>query len=859
MDVMLSILILLIDHLQVKMIHISRCSTALRKVTTATARCHHSYLHRGASVLTTTTTTTISDNNNTSSAIIRRSLTTDYDGDKSPIPHFRSNNNLFMSSKQQYPSLITAGIRHHRDPHQHGSSSSFRHLSTTSSGDDDCDDDAKESMTTKTKEEEKSPSHPPPPRPPSLKNQKTMEFQAETKQLLDIVTHSLYTDKEVFLRELISNASDACEKLRHLQSATASGGGDDATSTFADNDRPLEIHIELDEVESSLTIRDTGIGMTSDDIVSNLGTIARSGSKQFMENLKQQKSDGNNNNDVDSTLDAAKGIIGKFGVGFYSAFMVADKITVTSKPAVMDNDNNSNNNITMWTSDGTGTYDLAEIDDSVDNETRYDRGTTVKLFLKEDYWGLLSEAKIKGILQKYSNFVRFPIYVNGDRVNTVEAVWARQPNEVDRDTYVEFYKYIANAIDDPLEILHFRADAPLEVRALMFIPSFHSEKYGMERMEPGVSLYSRKVLIEHKSPDILPDWMRFVKGVVDSEDLPLSISREKSQDTALIGKLKKALTRRFLSSLEKMAKKKPEKYVEEFYREYSHFLKEGICHDYEFQPTLSKLLRFETSKNTTRELISLDTYIGNLRPEQDSIYYLTAPSREAAAMSPYVEAFEQANVEVIFVYTAIDDFVFANIGTYEGRQLVSVEKSDIDLSKFDTKKDSNDDDDKKKENDDDDDKKEKEMTLSATEAIDVCTWMKKTLGDSKVVSCRPSSRLVSSPAIVTDNESGMMRRMMRMVDNSDGRDGMPLPGQNVEINPSHPIITGLYEIKETEPVLARVLAEQIYDNCLVAAGLMDDSRTMLPRLNDLLVSLVKGARKPTSKETKEEDGDNSTK
>jgi len=767
-----------------------------------------------------------------------------------------------MSSQKQYPSLITAGIRYHRDPHQHGSSSSFRYLSTTSNGDEDGDDDAKESMTTKPKEEENL-VHPPPPqpRPPSLKNQKTMEFQAETKQLLDIVTHSLYTDKEVFLRELISNASDACEKLRHLQSATASGGGDDATSTFADNDRPLEIHIELDEVESSLTIRDTGIGMTSDDIVSNLGTIARSGSKQFMENLKQQKSDGNNNNDVDSTLDAAKGIIGKFGVGFYSAFMVADKITVTSKPAVMDNDNISNNNITMWTSDGTGTYDLAEIDDSVDNETRYDRGTTVKLFLKEDYWGLLSEAKIKGVLQKYSNFVRFPIYVNGDRVNTVEAVWARQPNEVDRDTYVEFYKYIANAIDDPLEILHFRADAPLEVRALMFIPSFHSEKYGMERMEPGVSLYSRKVLIEHKSPDILPDWMRFVKGVVDSEDLPLSISREKSQDTALIGKLKKALTRRFLSSLEKMAKKKPEKYVEEFYREYSHFLKEGICHDYEFQPTLSKLLRFETSKNTTRELISLDTYIGNLRPEQDSIYYLTAPSREAAAMSPYVEAFEQANVEVIFVYTAIDDFVFANIGTYEGRKLVSVEKSDIDLSKFDTKKDNDDDDDKNddKKKETDDDKKDKEMTLSATEAIDVCTWMKKTLGDNKVVSCRPSSRLVSSPAIVTDNESGMMRRMMRMVDNSDGRDGMPLPGQNVEINPSHPIITGLYEIKETEPVLARVLVEQIYDNCLVAAGLMDDSRTMLPRLNDLLVSLVKGARKPQSKEPKEEDGDNSTK
>ncbi|MGK3746891.1 MAG: TNF receptor-associated protein 1 [Bacillariaceae sp.] len=312
-------------------------------------------------------------------------------------------------------------------------------------------------------------------------------------------------------------------------------------------------------------------------------------------------------------------------------------------------------------------------------------------------------------------------------------------------------------------------------------------------------------------------------------------------------------------------RKEPEKYVEEFYREYSHFLKEGICHDYEFQPTLAKLLRFETNKNTTRELVSLDTYVGNLRPEQDSIYYLTAPSREAAAMSPYLEAFDRANIEVIFVYTAIDDFVMANVGTYEGRPLVSVEKSDIDLSKFDIKKKDKDenkdgDDDNKESDNKKDDKDKEEMTLSATEAIDVCMWMKKTLGDGKVVSCRPSSRLVSSPAIVTDNESGMMRRMMRMVDNSDGRDGMPLPGQNVEINPSHPIIVGLHEIKETEPVLARVLAEQVYDNCLVAAGLMDDSRTMLPRLNDLLVSLVKGARKQPKDENSgdEESKDDST-
>jgi TNF receptor-associated protein 1 len=355
---------------------------------------------------------------------------------------------------------------------------------------------------------------------------KTMEFQAETKQLLDIVTNSLYSDKEVFLRELISNASDACEKLRHVQTTGAE---------ISDSERPLEIQITLDEVESTITIQDTGIGMTQDDLISNLGTIARSGSKNFMAELEQAgSSDG---------LEIARGIIGKFGVGFYSVFMVAHKVEVITQPA-------TGGPATVWTSDGTGTYEISELDEDI----RQDRGTSVKIYLKSDYWYLVQENKIQEILTKYSNFVQFPIFVNGKRVNTVQAVWSMDPREVDYETYVEFYKYVAQAIDYPLDIVHFRAEAPLDVQALLFVPSFHSEKYGMDRMEPGVSLYSRKVLIESKSPDILPDWMRFVKGVVDSEDLPLSISREKAQDTALILKLRKALTRKFLSQLEKMAK-----------------------------------------------------------------------------------------------------------------------------------------------------------------------------------------------------------------------------------------------------------------------------------------------------------------
>ena len=412
---------------------------------------------------------------------------------------------------KNHHNILTATKSTHRPPTT--TSSMIRYFSSSSSS---SSDDASE------KKEPSSPNL-------DVKNSKTMEFKAETKQLLDIVTNSLYTDKEVFLRELISNASDACEKLRHLQQTTA--------DIIVEKERELEIQITLDEVESTITIQDTGIGMTAEELVDNLGTIARSGSKNFMAQLEQNASGA-------AGLDIARGIIGKFGVGFYSVFMVAHKVQVMTQPA-------TGGPVTVWTSDGTGTYEIGEV---TDESVRQDRGTSIKIYLDSDYWHLLSESKIQEILNKYSNFVSFPIILNGKRVNTVQAVWSMDPKEVSGETYSEFYKYIANAVDDPLDTLHFRADAPIDVQALLFVPSFHTEKYGMDRMDPGVSLYSRKVLIESKSADILPDWMRFVKGVVDSEDLPLAISREKPQDTALIHKLRKALTRKFISQLEKMAK-----------------------------------------------------------------------------------------------------------------------------------------------------------------------------------------------------------------------------------------------------------------------------------------------------------------
>ena len=283
------------------------------------------------------------------------------------------------------------------------------------------------------------------------------------------------------------------------------------------------------------------------------------------------------------------------------------------------------------------------------------------------------------------------------------------------------------------------------------------------------------------------------------------------------------------------------RFVDEFYKEYSFFLKEGICQDHEFQAPLSKLLFFETSKNPNAELTSLDEYISRMRPEQKDIYYLCAPTRDAAVNSPYLEAFEKANVEVLFMYTAIEDFVMANLEKYEGRKLISAEKSDIDLSELMEAKS---DDDKANDKEDDDKNPYKaDRKLSPDEALEFCVWFKKELGDKKISSCTVTNRLQSSPAIVTDHESGALRRMMRLVDTQDGnRDYIPLPKQHVEINPSHPVIVGIYDVIKTEPTLARVLAEQVYDNCLIAAGLLDDGRSMLPRLNDILVCVVNGAK-----------------
>jgi TNF receptor-associated protein 1 len=659
-----------------------------------------------------------------------------------------------------------------------------------------------------------------PPPIPKIPPGEKMEFKAETRQLLDIVTNSLYTDKEVFLRELVSNASDSLEKLRHLQATNQVPPGNE--------DTPLEIRIDMDEVASSITILDTGVGMTKEELVSNLGTIARSGSKSFVQQMKQTEG-----GEVDSTTQGS--IIGKFGVGFYSSFMVGQKVEVRSKSVMTPFEPAK-----AWVSDGSGSYEISDVPDGI----RQDRGSSIVIYLKEDNWDFCNEKKLETILKKYSNFVNFPIYLNGKIVNTVKALWAQDPKEISAEEYTSFYKYIANATEEPLETYHFRADAPIDIKALLFIPLKHKEKMGMERLGPGVSLYSRKILIEAKSDQILPEWLRFVKGVVDSEDLPLSISREKPQDSALVAKLRKTLTRKIVTHIARMAVKENDKYMAGFYPEYAYFLKEGICQDADAQHQLAKLLRYETSRTqekniTDSELVSFDEYIARMRPEQTDIYYLIAPTRTAALNSPYLEAFENAGVEVLLLYTAMDEYVMANMETYEGKKFVSADKGNIDFSRLaKTKADGT----EAKKEDTAEQIYKAHRELTKEEQLDFCAWFRKTL-DKKIASISCTNRLTTSPAIITDSQSGAMRRMMRMVDTGDGtKENLPLPKQQIQVNPKHPVIVGLFDIIETQPALAKVLAEQIFDNCLVAAGLLDDSRTMIPRINDILVCVVNGER-----------------
>jgi len=619
------------------------------------------------------------------------------------------------------------------------------------------------------------------------------EFQAETRMLLDIVARSLYSEKEIFIRELISNASDALEKFRyHLLSHEPSEN--DKTQQM---DRKLEIRISTDKQNRTLTLVDTGIGMTKEELIDNLGIIARSGSKAFLEEMRAQNKPENAGN-----------IIGQFGVGFYSAFMVADKVTVYSR-SIKDPQGHK------WTSDGAGIYEIEPVDN-------LDYGTKIEMRLKPECREFSDEETIQKAIQKYSGFVGSPVYINSKLCNTIKPLWLADPKSITPQQHAEFYRHISNAYDLPRYTLHYRTEVPLSIHALLYFPEGKPGLFEMSReTEAGVALYTRKILIKNRTDNILPKWLRFVKGVVDSDDIPLNLSRELLQNSALIKRLSSVLTARVLKFLQEETQKNPQEY-EKFYADYGLFLKEGIIvnSDQHEKEEIAKLLKFESSHKDEGQKIGLLDYISRLGESDRTIFYLAAPSRTLAESSPYYESLKSRKQEVLFCYEPYDELVLMTLQQFNGYKLVSVEK---DMR---------------------DDKAAADLTslgdesLKRSEIDEVTKYMKDQL-PNKAAKVSATNRLENHPCVVTVEEMAAARHFIRTQSHQVSEDRrFALLQPQLEINPKHPIIKKLHKLITSDPELAKLLTNQLFANSMVGAGLVDDPRVLLTSMNELLAKAL---------------------
>ncbi|XP_073492675.1 heat shock protein 75 kDa, mitochondrial [Aquarana catesbeiana] len=613
------------------------------------------------------------------------------------------------------------------------------------------------------------------------------EFQAETKKLLDIVARSLYSEKEVFIRELVSNASDALEKLRHKLLSQGNGLPE------------MEIHLQTDSDKGIITIQDTGVGMTQEELVSNLGTIARSGSKAFLEALQNQ-------------AESSGKIIGQFGVGFYSAFMVADKVVVYSQSSEPGSAGY------CWTSDGSGVFELAEA-------SGVRPGTKVIIHLKDECKEFATEDRVKEVVTKYSNFVSFPLYLNGKRINTLQALWMMDPKEIGEFQHEEFYRFIAQAYDKPRYMLHYKTDAPLNIRSIFYVPEMKPSMFDVSReLGSSVALYSRKVLIQTKATDILPKWLRFLRGVVDSEDIPLNLSRELLQESALIRKLREVLQKRLIKFFLDQCKKDPEKY-NKFFEDYGLFIREGIVTtaEQDVKEDIGRLLRFESSALPAGQQTSLTDYCSRMQAGTRNIYYLCSPNRHLAEHSPYFEAMKKKQTEVLFCFEQFDELTLLHLREFDKKKLISVE-TDIVVDHYKEEKF--------------EDSTAASDKLSEKETEDLMAWMRNGLG-IRVANIKVTPRLDTHPAMITVLEMGAARHFLRtqqLAKTNEERAQLLQP--TLEINPGHPLIKKLGQLKDTDMDLAKLLMEQIYENAMIAAGLNDDPRPMVLRLNELLTKAL---------------------
>lgn len=623
------------------------------------------------------------------------------------------------------------------------------------------------------------------------KTRRENEFKAEIKQLLDILIHSIYTSKDIFVRELISNAADALEKVRFQQAAGAEIHG---------ADQPLEIRIETNKDERLLVISDTGIGMTEEEVDENIGTIAHSGATAFLEQLKKDGSD--KESDVN--------LIGKFGVGFYSVFMAADKVVLTSRSA------EPAGNTVVWTSDGAGSYTV---------ETRSDdrpRGTRIEIHLKEEDEGFADEAEVKRVITRYSNFVPFPILINDEQVNQTSALWREPAHQIKQEQYEEFYKLISHDYQEPLLRLHHSLDGAIQFSALLFVPKTNPEVMGFGEGEVSLQLYVQRVLIDGENKDCLPKYLRFVKGVVESQDLPLNVSRETLQQNRMIAKIRDILTRKLLDQFLELAEKEPDEY-KVFWKTYHRVLKEGYS-DFSNREKLQDLFRFASSRKASDDdLVSLAGYVDNMPEGQAAIYYLTGPSREALDRDPRLELFRKRGIEVLYLYDMADEFVLSSLGKYKDRDLVSadhVKPEDLKLAGAQEDRDS-------------EDTKEDKSEETTSDVQPVIERFKQVLGD-RVIDVRVSERLVDSPACLVgdDNQlSGHMEKMMRMMNRTD-----ELPKRVLEINARHSLIQRLAELTaaNAEDPFVETACEHLFEGCMLLDGYLTDPHKLVGRMNQVL-------------------------
>lgn len=610
-----------------------------------------------------------------------------------------------------------------------------------------------------------------------MKNPETYEYKAEMKQLLNLIIHSLYTHPEVFLRELISNASDALNKARFRKLTD---------QDILDPDAELAIRIKVDEKKKTFMIEDSGIGMTHDELIANIGTIARSGTLEFLEAAKTGKQELQDE------------LIGKFGVGFYSVFMVTDEVMVETRHA----DKNSKGY--RWRSSGSGNFTIEEID-------KKERGTKIFFTLKEESKEFSQEYKVKEIVNKYSNFADFPIYFGEERINTVNALWRKSASDVSDSERNEFYKFISNDFDEPLGHLHLSVEgAAVNFKALLFIPKKAPFDMGRNPYEDrGLHLYSNKIMIQRECKELVPEYLRFLRGVVDTIDLPLNVSREVTQSSPLMTKIRNIITTKVLGLLKEWAEKEPQKYSS-FYKEFGRLFALGVNVDFSNRDKVIELLRFESSQKPKGEYTSLKEYVERMKSDQKEIYYLSGDRREDLEQSPNLEYFKKHEIEVLLLTDPVDVFIVPAIHEYDKKAIKSSDKADINLKAEDKIE-----------------KTENKLTQ------DVLSIFKEILKD-KVEDVVASKRLVESPVTLVTGKDALdpqMERMMRMMNQQ-----APPSKKILEVNCDHPIIRNLsrrYLANSADPMLSTCIM-QLYEGALFIEGDVTNPTDFVRRMTEIM-------------------------